>query len=209
MISRQAYNQPKTITEFSLPENSTAHRVLVFIKNSLPEFEKEFKQANLQIYHEDEISGQLCLFFNDKASNQDLLFNFNARIGVDFTIYVSPFQLGSQSIFMIEAKRLSRHHYDYVRGRNGGIERFKREQEGFGEHLKISAMIGYIQDETIEYWENKINNWIDERIKNKIEITWKEEDKLVPEGMYSYFTSNHLRVSNTSIRLYHYWISLN
>lgn len=185
MIRRQVYNQPKTVTEFSLLENSTAHRVLVFIKNSLLIFEKEFEKVNLQIHLEDEISEQLCLFFNDQAGKQDLLFSFNARVGVDFTIFVSPFQLGSRSIFMIEAKRLEKHHYDYVSGRNGGIERFKREQDGFGKHLNISAMIGYIQDETIEYWENRINIWIDERVKNEKEIIWKKEDKLVSDSKYS------------------------
>jgi len=211
MISRQSHNQPKPITEFSLPENSTTHRILVFIKNSLPEFEKEFKNANLQIHLEDDISDELVRFFNNAAIKQNLIFQFNAKIGVDFTIFVHPTKIGTPSIFMIEAKRLGlgRPHYDYVNGRNGGIERFKREQEGFGEHLRISAMIGYIQEERIEYWEERINERINQQIINRTELVWGEEDKLVPDHKYSNFISNHLRVSDTSIKLYHFWVSLN
>lgn len=209
MISRQANNQPKATKEFSLPENSTAHRILVFIKNSLPKFEKEFKNANFHIHLEDDISDVLVRFFNNAAIKQNLIFQFNAKIGVDFTIFVHPTKIGTPPIFMIEAKRLDKNHYDYVDGRNGGVERFKREQKGFGKHLTISAMIGYVQEETIEYWEEKINKWISQQINNKTKIVWEEGDKLVPDYKYSNFISNHSRVSRTSITLYHYWISLN
>ncbi len=209
MISGQEYNKPNTIMEFSLPENSTAHRILIFIKNALPEFEKEFNQSNLQIHLEDDISEQLCGFFNNKAIHKSFIFRFNAKVGVDFTIFVYPFQLGASSIFMIEAKRLSKANYDYVSNKNGGIERFKKEQNGFGKHLKTGAMIGYIQDETQEYWQKKINRWIEELIHKSTTVVWEEDDKLVSEKIYADFISKHSRVSGSSITLFHYWISLN
>jgi hypothetical protein len=151
---------------------------------------------------------QLCLFFTVKASIENLLFSFNAKKGVDFEIYVSPFLLGSKSIFMLEAKRLSKRHNDYVNGRTGGIERFKREQVGFGTHLEIGGMIGYIQDETREYWHNKINGWIENQMQISTDIIWSKNDRLVSEKQYSDFVSSHMKVSNTTIILYHYWISL-
>lgn len=208
MISSQETYQSKTVKDFSLSENSTVHRVLIFIKVSLHEFEKEYKQSRININLEDEISEQLCLFFNSKAGVQNLLFNFNAKIGVDFTIYVLPFQLGFPSIFMIEAKRLSKAHYDYVTGKNGGIERFKREQFGFGKHLNFAAMIGYVQDCNSEYWISKINGWIDNLIQKPTNNVWSNDDKLSADKLYADFVSKHLRISNTSITLFHFWISV-
>jgi hypothetical protein len=70
-------------------------------------------------------------------------------------------------------------------------------------------MIGYIQEGNNEYWLQKINSWIDESIKNDTDISWNEEDKLVAENNISHYISKHLRISGTTITLYHFWISLN
>ncbi|NQU86193.1 MAG: hypothetical protein HQ541_10575 [Mariniphaga sp.] len=209
MISNQTHNQSIAVTEFSLTENHTVQRILVFIKNSLPEFESSFRESNFPIHKEDDISKKLTWFFNDKARSQKLYFQFNEKKGVDFTIYVNPFKLGAPSIFMIEAKRLSKSHYDYVSGETGGIERIRREHEDFGKHLNQGAMIGYIQDENHEYWLNRINKWIEELMNKKTDIVWQEEDKLIAENKLSEFKSIHSRKSKEPITLYHYWIALN
>ena len=209
MIGNQIHNQSINVKEFSLPENHTVQCILVFIKNSLPEFENVFKQSNIEIHKEDEISKKLSWFFNDKARSQNLFFQFNEKKGVDFTIFVDSFNMGASSVFMIEAKRLSKKHRDYVLGDTGGIERIKREQDDFGKHLNYGAMIGYIQDENQEYWKDKINKWIDELISNETEIVWLEEDKLKANDQLSHYISTHSRVSQTQITLYHYWITLN
>ena len=180
-----------------------------FSPSSLIEFENEFKTAQLQIHREDDISGQLALYFQSRAKNENLLFDFNPKVGVDFGIHISPMQLGAKPVFIVEAKRLSKSHKDYVKNPNGGIERFKREQDGFGKHLTQSAMIGYIQEESHQYWESKINNWIDGLIQAETDILWNNEDKLIPNTEVSNFISHHQRISGRSITLYHFWINLN
>lgn len=140
MIGDQAQDQVSVVKAFSLPENHTVRCVLVFMKNTLPDFESLYRKSNLAIPKEDDISKELSRFFNDKARSQNLFFQFNEKKGVDFTIYVNPFSMGAPSIFMIEAKRLSKSHYDYVSGKTGGIERFKKEQDEFGSHLNQGAM---------------------------------------------------------------------
>jgi hypothetical protein len=209
MIKNQINNQPQIFLEFSLPEHQTIKRILLFLKNVLPEFERDFhiQQPNLRI--EDDISKQLSSYFQEKAKSENLLFEFDAKRGVDFNIHISPLKLGAASIFCIEAKRLSRQHNDYVRGETGGIERFKRECKGFGKHLSISAMIGYVQENTFEHWEQRINYWIDELINSSTDIEWNTEDKIIADDNFAHYKSSHTRVSGTSIILFHYWISLN
>lgn len=209
MIKSQSNIQPQIVTEFSLPEHQTIKRILLFLKNVLPEFERDFQTAKPKIHLEDDVSEQLLLYFQLKAKDENLLFSFNAKKGVDFRIQVAPFKLGADPIFVIEAKRLSKQHYDYVRSDTGGIERFKRECLGFGKHLSKSAMIGYVQEQNKEHWLQKINSWIEELIKNDTDITWTEEDKLIAENDLSHYISKHLRMSGTTITLYHFWIALN
>lgn len=208
MLSEQLNTTEQANREFSIPENFTVQRILVFLKSSLIEFEHAFNTAQLQIHREDDISDLLCPFFNDRARTEKLIFQFNAKVGVDFTIFVSPFILGAKSVFMIEAKRLSKDHYDYVKNPNGGIERFKREQDGFGKHLNQSAMIGYIQEETKEYWTTKVNRWIEDLIKTETDIVWNKEDELAPNSEVSDFISHHQRISGIPITLFHFWIYL-
>lgn len=209
MLREQLNTNEQTNREFSIPENRTVQRILVFLKKSLTDFESAFNDSDLILHKEDDISDNLCLYFNDKAKEENLIFHFNAKVGVDFTIYVSPFILGAQSVFMIEAKRLSKDHYDYVKNPNGGIERFKREQGGFGKHLSQSAMIGYIQQENKEYWLTKINHWIQALIESETDIVWNKGDRLFSNYPVSDFISNHQRVSEKQITLYHFWININ
>ena len=209
MLREQLNTKEQTNREFSIPEDFTIQRILVFLEKSLIDFGIAFKGSDLRIHKEDDISNILCPFFNDRAKEENLIFHFNAKIGVDFTIFVSPFILGAQSVFMIEAKRLSKDHYDYVKNPNGGIERFKREQDGFGKHLTQSAMIGYIQQENKVYWETKINGWVEELIKSETDVVWNESDKLIKNDSVSDFISSHQRISGNPISLYHFWINFN
>ena len=70
-------------------------------------------------------------------------------------------------------------------------------------------MIGYIQEESHQYWESKINHWIDGLIQAETDILWQNEDKLIPNSEVSDFISYHQRISGRSITLYHFWINLN
>ena len=210
MIGNQPHNHSVQVNEFSFEKNQTVNRILIFIKNALPEFESLFNAADSIFRLEDDISKELLRFFNDKSRSKNLLFQFNEKKGVDFTVFLAhPFIIGVPPIFMVEAKRLSNKHRDYVSGRTGGIERIKREQEGFGTHLSTGAMIAYIQDHDVEYWEDRINTWIDNLIAKDTDIEWNLEDKLVANNGLSNFTSVHKRISINKITLFHYWIALN
>lgn len=208
MLREQLNTTEQANREFSIPENFTVQRILVFLKSSLIEFENAFKTSQIQIHREDDISGQLALHFQSKAKNENLLFDFNPKVGVDFGIHISPMQLGAKPIFIVEAKRLSKSRKDYVKNPNGGIERFKREQDGFGKHLYQSAMIGYIQQETKVYWSTKINRWIEELIESETDIVWNKKDELTPNSEVSDFISHHQRISEIPITLFHFWIYL-
>ena len=210
MISKQLHNHSMLGQEFSLQKNQTVKRILLFIKNHLPEFENLFRQSQLDIKLEDEISKELLRFFNDKARIDNLLFQFNEKKGVDFTVFLAhPFTMGASSIFMIEAKRLEKTKRDYVAGRTGGIERIKREQDEFGKHLSSGAMLGYIQSENRLFWENRINSWIDDLINKETDLIWNSNDKLHTDTKLAEYSSLHQKVSGNVITLFHYWITLN
>ena len=144
-----------------LPTSQTVSFILSFLEQWLPIFPEIYLTSQTQISHlEDYVSKHLNRFLQDKAKTNDLLFDFAAEKGVDFLISVRPYNPTAKPIFVIEAKRLSKRHYDYVQGRTGGIERFKREQEGFDQHLGVSAMLAYVQDNNFVYWYDRINGWI-------------------------------------------------
>lgn len=209
MIGNLSNNNSVHIEDFSLEQNQTIDRILIFIKNSLPEFQSIIISSNSAFRLEDDISKELFRYINDKSRSENLLFQFNEKKGVDLTVYAQPFTMGAKSIFMIEAKRLSKEHYDYVSGRTGGIERIKREQDEFGSHLSTGAMIAYIQDGNIEYWKGRINTWIGDLIAKDTDIEWNQRDKLVINNEFSDFTSTHERITKNNITLFHYWIALN
>ncbi len=208
MICNQSNNKSVAIENFSIEKNQTVKRILVFIKNNLTDFELKIKDYQDAIILEDDISKELFRFFNDRARSENLLFQFNEKKGVDFTVFVQPSCIGASPVFMIEAKRLSRIHYEYVYGDRGGIERIKREQELFGANLNCGAMLGYIQDNNSNYWLDRINTWIANKIEEETDIIWNEMDKLVTSDLADY-TSKHDRISKDPIELYHFWIDLN
>jgi len=75
-------------------------------------------------------------------------------------------------------------------------------------------MIGYIQTDDFDIWQDKINSWIDEEIKSSLssDITWLTNDKLVEQSKDSkiaQYTSVHNRLSKTDIHLTHLWVKLN
>ncbi len=209
MIGKDLKNSAPNINDFSIPANQTIISILNFIKNKAPLFAKDFRAANSKLYKEDDITQELLSFFTDHARNENFLFRFHEKKGIDITIHVSPYQIASKPIFMIEAKRLEKTHRDYVNNPNGGIERLKREQEGFNHELNHSAILGYIQDHDSNYWFSKINNWIELNIQKETDIIWSKQDKLNRNSPQSDYISNHDRVTKENITLYHFWINLN
>ncbi|MCX6155160.1 MAG: hypothetical protein NT007_13485 [Candidatus Kapabacteria bacterium] len=113
-------------------------------------------------------------------------------------------------LFIVESKRLPSKTYEkeYVIGekKNGGIERFKIEKHGKG--LSECGLFGFIELETFENWQSKINKWINELAS--IDETWADEQLSLNEMKcdYSYLTSNVKRVSSDDVLLHHFWVKI-
>ncbi|WP_144605857.1 hypothetical protein [Algoriphagus algorifonticola] len=121
-----------------------------------------------------------------------------------------------------EAKRLSstlpkKREREYVLGEyesgkqvknSGGIERFKNLRHGHDVHH--ACILGYIQSDTFEYWENKINDWIKEEINtpNDVTLLWDENDILRMSSWSSKvceYISYSKRKKLPNIRIRHLW----
>lgn len=130
----------------------------------------------------------------------------------DIGIYATISNAKPVTLIEFEAKRLSKesNNKEYVCGKRGGIERFKR-----GVHaprLSACGMFAYVQSNKTEYWINKINSWIHELSNANIQtIHWSDEEVLHKVCSYyqvEKFSSIHQRLSNDSIALWHYFIEL-
>jgi len=205
-----------------LPSSQTILFILSFLEHWLPVFCTAYISSQNSSHLEDEISEELFFFLEAKAKLTDLLIRFDAKKGVDFLIRVHPPIINSKTIFVIEAKRLSKRHYDYVHNKyvpkyksTGGIERFKREHDGFDQYLAISAMLGYVQENTFTDWHYKINTWIESLIEQddiSDDIHWEQQDLLKEfspsTSQMARYTSTHSRKTQMNIKLHHFWLNM-
>ena len=216
MIRNSVAKSPVSNAQISsLPPNQTIISILEFLESWLLIFRNEYV-STMSSALEDDISENLFHFLQAQAKSNNLLFYFNAQKGVDFLIRVSPFVMSAPPIFVIEAKRLPpTNPKDYVQGRTGGVERFKREQDGFALRLNECAMLGYVQKYTFNYWYEQVNHWIGQLIdqgdtQNK--IYWGENDKLVelpPKTEYiAKYISTHSRKTQETLTIRHFWLNM-
>lgn len=125
-----------------------------------------------------------------------------------------------EPILPIECKRLpipkdkNRDEREYVisgHSSTGGIQRFKVGHHGATHSL--AAMIAYVQEETLMFWNKRIAKWIQELVKNG-EQGWKKEDLLHSVGndeikQISVLRSMHSRSDNQEeIELRHLWLNM-
>ena len=121
-----------------------------------------------------------------------------------------------KNIFVFEAKRLNSTFHksrkkEYVIGKKGGIERFKRNVHG--KDLAHSGMIGYVQTDDFKTWISDINDWINDEIisPSSPELNWQKNDKLIKQNetlQIAKYTSLHDCVSKKQINLTHLWVNL-
>lgn len=218
MLRNQVDELPQNTADFpQLPSRQTVSFILSFLDRWLPSFCSAYlsSAAFSPQQHEDEISEELLFFLEAKAKPTDLLIHFDAQKGVDFLIRILPPKLGAKPIFVIEAKRLSKKHRDYVQGRTGGIERFKREHKGFDHHLAVGAMVGYVQEKNFVHWYNVVNGWIKTLIEQSNlgdDVRWKQQDLLkeFPSNVAqtARFISTHSRKTQIDIELHHFWLNM-
>jgi len=124
------------------------------------------------------------------------------------------------SIMPIECKRLptpdgsDRDEREYVISRyssTGGIQRFKEGHHGSAH--TFGAMIGYVQEETVGFWNTRIAEWITNLVG--VEPGWKAQDLLYSDRndatlRFAVFCSSHARPKGLpDIKLRHLWIEMN
>jgi hypothetical protein len=180
---------------------------------------KNQKSANIADFRGEPLQVGL----NTKSHFYECPFTFNGnqpnrknQNNVDIGVYT----FNSKLFFTIECKRLptprnsKRDEMEYVFGKLGGIERFKRNLHGIdkeGNLFVVNAMIGYIEKENFEYWFDKINFWLDEKANSKVEdLSWTTEEKLKKLDFDKIATSYsvHNRIDSTKVELNHFWIYL-
>lgn len=210
------------IGNITFDKNIIYQELLNFLEANLPDFPEFLRQNSPNTSAEDEITQLLDTFLTIKVRERDIsLFIFKNQFGYpgtkrssDIGVIVQQFSK-KDAFFVIEAKRLPTPGHgrekEYVLGKLGGIERFKRTHHGKG--LPYGAIFGYIQQHDIGHWLKTINEWITELIDSNTDssITWDKNDLLqsVKNKHISKFQSLNKRIENDDITLYHYWIILN
>ena len=218
MLRDQIDKSPQNNARFPLlPPTQTILFILNFLEQWLPFFPEIYSASQTRTSHlEDHISRHLNRFLQDKAKTNDLLLDFDPQKGVDFLIWVRPYNPSARPLFLIEAKRLPpTNNKDYAQGRTGGIERFKREQEGFDQHVTVSAMLGYVQENNFAFWHHKVNTWIEALIQRKDmhdDIQWEQQDLLrefsPSTAQIARYISTHSRKTRMDIELHHFWLNI-
>ena len=126
-------------------------------------------------------------------------------------------------IFSIECKRLrhtlnpkgklrpdkSRQYVIVKKQNTGGIQRFK--EESHAPTVSKSAIVGYLEDESFDFWFQKVNEWIDNEAKSDKFGFWNRNDKIKSTEIgidISQYQSEHNRRTQPDISLYHFWVKM-
>lgn len=229
------YSKP----EFSIDFGSYINEVFSFIESKLSLFPCYLKKSSVlqnlpkTIEGENRITENLCVFLNihEKGHNYKITkqdncsFQFlNQSSGTGHTtndsgVIVANTKGNFGKILVIEAKRLptpgKSRKKEYLFGKLGGIERFRKGTHGSDVDSDRAIMIGYIQKENKGFWIDCLNSWIieEDSQRKESELYWKEEDKIIEDkkfindSVYK-FQSVHNRLTLSKINLIHYWINL-
>lgn len=219
MLSKNAEASPKANGRvYNWTDNASIYRVIEIIEQNIEFFIEKYTNSHKQV--EKKLNQNFSLFMNVKS--KDELFTFSNGYGdnvlvrpyeVDFGIVADDEQ---DAFFVIEAKRLDdtlpkAREKEYIIGKLGGIERFKREKHG--RPLTYVGMIGYVQSDNFETWLEKINGWVDEEIRTATsdELIWESKDKLIldkQETVFNTYLSEHKCSTKEKISMYHIWVDL-
>ncbi|WP_029903462.1 hypothetical protein [Prevotella sp. 10(H)] len=215
----------------SAPDNTIINKVYDYLSLILI----GFKGKNDE--NENAITNRLCKTLNSKKPSEYPFYFHHQNIeddkentSTDFAVFgthayaqENNIDDDSPSLIKFEAKRLNsklpkNREKEYVCGEyqnnkcvknSGGIERFKNGRHG--KDVVYAGIIGYIQTDSPKYWIQKVNNWIQEQIKNANDdkLTWLENDLLVinnENDTLSSYSSISYRVYDDNIQLRHLWI---
>lgn len=215
--------------------NTLVLRTIDFVYRQLPAWrDYPFRE---DVKSENKLNLQLCKFLDSKARESLSVIRFDheeyqtGQYSVD--ISASPdkeitigakFYTPLNTVTVFECKRLPAHsnnlEKDYVTGgigqNKGGIKRFKLGLHGANHD--IVAMIGYLQKDSVDYWYDKINNWIKELTNGMIrdDCNWDKSEVLKElekdfTKLIAKYQSNHDRsgsVKSNKILIQHLWIMM-
>lgn len=133
----------------------------------------------------------------------------------DFYFYESEKGKTNKPLFIVESKILpspppKTREKEYVVGgnKNGGIERFKIGKHGKG--LNNCGIVGFIENESSEFWKNKVNSWINDISHN--DDLWNKDERIIMKenkDNSAFLHSIVHRKETNDLLLYHFWITTN
>ena len=218
----------------SAPDGKIIERVFNYVTSILLEFKGKYDE------NENAITNRLCKTLDFKKPPEYPFFFHHQNIedetentSTDFAVfgtyaYAIQNNLESDNIPLVkfEAKRLSselpqNREREYVIGEydngkqirnSGGLERFKNLRHG--KDVDHAGMIAYVQTGSFDIWVTKINNWIQNEIKNPHDplLIWDSDDllqsKLSKLNLRS-FLSYPKRKIRRQLMMHHFWIKFN
>ncbi|MBL7815983.1 MAG: hypothetical protein JNL70_13285 [Saprospiraceae bacterium] len=199
-------------------------KLITFIEKYLPDFPTESNSKPEQ--NENDLSENLYKYLTRKAKfnpeNQQYPFEFQPEKSqkkpqtkghskrIDIATRLNTLDVNMEVIYCIEAKKLPTdkvggvREKEYVSGKGGAIDRFKREEHGLddnGELIHRNGIIAYVTENSFDHWHININRWISECGWLSTEALKKEYFKEVAKLL-----SLHFYVSGYSLHLDHFWV---
>lgn len=196
-----------------LQPNRLVQKVITSIHKLIGDFpySEEFENELIKKKNENQHSAAFCLFMANFSP-----FNFMREISQkgSHTIDIGVYQ-GAVLIFVLEAKLLPtpvgtkqkpRLEHEYVYGKGAGIQRFKEGFHGVdnvGSPFPECGMIAYVKEKDLDYWFQKVNQWI-------LNARWEESEQLQKSTIdkTAILISNHSRQDTSMIRLHHFWVKV-
>lgn len=162
-----------------------------------------------------------CEHFEFKLQNLTKRTKRGKRPEADIGLWICIEGIDDETIAHIEAKRLPSPSktIEYVTGKTGGILRFKKKIHGVnrvGTWLPHNFMVGYVENESLAFWETTINAWIQSLAYANPDsegIMWVTDERLNQRYINSRvasFNSEHLLCDGSdTVHLTHFWIDMN
>lgn len=204
-----------SVKDFGFTPGKTIFKLIQYVEEALSTFQYVGDSGDYDDW-EDDISQELVRVLNTSTPNTPFYFDKQHKnkrrrgsafpdIGV--CVGNGPY------FFHFEAKLFVR---EYVYGRTGGIERFKREIHGIeyinsvSHQFAYSGILGYMLNNDFEYWQKKVNSWIQSRIHAKTDIEWTNQDKLNFDNAKSRVAKLYSKnkTITSEIQLVHLWVDL-
>ena len=184
------------ITAGIAARDNLVQRTIEFLRTSLPDWRDDPQRPDAEA--EDILNAQLCKYLDARARQNFPMIRFDreerqvGRRQVDLAASpAEPFPLVARTysiydpILIVECKRLPTPSNDrekeYASGgtrRSGGIQRFKLGLYASGDTEAV--IVGYIQQQTAQFWRVQINRWISEFVESDPAdgCTWSKADLL-------------------------------